>query len=571
MMSGVSEIVHGYELASVATVAFLLVVSIVKSHVLQYFGEHRLVLPCVGFSALLLYILYANNILFVPGFIAGLAFVYKIAVAIAVAFAIVHYFNAHPVAWLQTFLHIYRTPLLAVLIFVLAASLCVTVVIASDYYAMDVLRFVRPFIQVFICGTVLVFLSMLLLRKLEENVVVINYVEIAIYFLVLVFFLWMAVSAMISIGFVHDFIVTKLNHARCLPLRYMIVFYSIFGFVIFTFSFFIYVMASRIVRTIFTIIVKYLRGQYQYHIINFVYGEEGCEDAQISFQFLARHARFSHFRRRIILRELMFLHKSLSGSITGKSKALYYDLGLQGESLHSLKRGSWPQKIRAVVELSYMDNQEALPGIILQLQSKNEMLRTEGQIALVKYDKTAETLLFLKTYRNYLTVYEQIHILYVLGRNKMRGVTLAPLLEAENPTVVAFALKLIGVFEQVGNFDNVLPFLRHHQPFVCEAAIQALGNLGLPQGAQSLMGAYDHQTYQNKLVLLDAIAQIPVKECRGWLRDIIESSSDHAIRLAACRALKATEYPGENIFEMLFEHPADDIARIMRHVNDKRI
>ena len=329
-------------------------------------------------------------------------------------------------------------------------------------------------------------------------------------------------------------------------------------------------MASRIIKTILEIIRRYLRVQYQDNIIAYVYETDEDVVDEVSYEFIEAAADRSKFRRSLILRELIFLHRNLSGDLALKTKELYNNAKLYRDSYRSLKRGSWTNQVKAMNELAFMDHTEAQPEIEKKLKSKNEIIRKEAQIAIVKLNNSPDALLFLQNYAYYFSDYEQIIVLNVLRRNKTHEVNLAPLFESKNDTVVIFALKLTGIFEQNQNYPFVIRLLNHPNPKICAASLYALKKLWLPESSRHLLYSYDNQSYQNKIKLLEVLEQISSEENEQWLLNKIRRTTDFYLLLALVRVLNKITTSSESEISEYFEGN-EQIELLLKHVRDKRI
>lgn len=245
-------------------------------------------------------------------------------------------------------------------------------------------------------------------------------------------------------------------------------------------------------------------------------------------------------------------------------------MGLSRDSFRALKCGSWPQKIKAMGELSLLNYKGSENEIKAFLSSKNEILRKEAQIALVKLNTNENSLDFLVNYKFQLTDYEQILLLHALKRNKVNDVDTFPLLGSPNHSVTIFGLRLIGVFGQTNNHSEVIPYLNHNDPKVCEASLYALKKLCLPETAEDMRDAFNHQTYNNKIKLLDVLEELSSANSREWLIDLISNSNEYGLKLAAMKVLNKTGKLNENIAMQVFGNNKE-LQPFIKHVTDNRI
>ena len=93
---------------------------------------------------------------------------------------------------------------------------------------MDVLIFFHPLYKPIVFGAIILFLGWRLIHKVKDNVVLINYTELALYFFVFLFFSWMAISALFSFGIVQNTIALYFTESKQLPVKYLFILFKEF-------------------------------------------------------------------------------------------------------------------------------------------------------------------------------------------------------------------------------------------------------------------------------------------------------------------------------------------------------
>ena len=88
--------------------------------------------------------------------------------------------------------------------------------------------------------------------------------------------------------------------------------------------------------------------------------------------------------RQVLIDQIIDVMINLKGEIKQKAKDLYLSLGLKKDSMVKARSRKWHLKIKGYRELAFMDIRDANEHIIRSLESNNEILRMEAQIALVR-------------------------------------------------------------------------------------------------------------------------------------------------------------------------------------------
>lgn len=563
-----------YKVASFLLVTILLALNFRMSlqyiYFVQLFKFYFIQIFTVVFFSSVIAVLYAKHSVNLADIISFLGSGYKVisfSATLLVLFLYLYHKNA---AIITAFLQKHITAILTLTGVITGGWVIKVFLTTFNINILDILVFALPFYEYFTFGILVQLLLIAILHKRMQLVVVQSYFYIYIYIILFVFIIWVAISAIYSFDIVHHFLKRYLVEAKALSVGIQVILYSILAFNLITISFLGFVLGSRIVKTIVEIVSKHLRNLYQNYIIIWIYDEPGSKGASNAFRKLSRNTRHSSYRRNLILRELVSLYKNLTGDIAVRAKDLYYELKLTEETMKALKYGRCSEKVRAIQEAASFNYKASMPLIHKFIDSGNEVLRMEAQIAMIKLDDSPDALLFLKFYEYTLSEYEYIHIINAIEHGN-QNINLETLFESSNDTVVIFALRLSGLLGQVTNYDRIIELLRHGSPKIREAAIFALGQLSLPQSVGPLMDFYQIETHRNKINILKVIQRLPIQSCQPWLIKTIKEEHDYSIRLAALKALQNTNRAGEDIIKISFVEADYELCSLIRHVNDKRI
>src|SRR5664280_2906678 len=195
---------------------------------------------------------------------------------------------------------------------------------------------------------------------------------------------------------------------------------------------------------------QYLLEKYQNLIINYLFGSATPEE----FLLIASDS----YRRHVLIDQIIDVSINLKGKEIEKLFGLYKLLGLDKDSIKKAHSRQWHKKIKGIRELAFMNIKDANTVIYKALNSSNEILRMEAQIALVRLsdDNPFEFLSHLTTR---FSLWEQITLHELIIQHNIPLPSFQKWLTSPNPTVVTFALRMIREFEQRESEENVRKIL----------------------------------------------------------------------------------------------------------------
>lgn len=241
--------------------------------------------------------------------------------------------------------------------------------------------------------------------------------------------------------------------------------------------------------------------------------------------------------RKVLLRELMKIKKSLSGISALNIEKIYNQLNLQDISQLRVADKQWHIKAKGIQELATMNQHERAPGILKLTNDKDLMVRMEAQTAMVRL-QGYKGLQFFDSLTYPLTEWHQLNILHLLANQPLlEEVGIVNWLHSSNSSVVQFSLKLIS--EQHANefYDEVVKCLQHPDDAVRREAILCLGQI--PSGAAAGELSAHFQQENNKNLRINIINEF-IKTGSGddlAFLEPLQQAEDVDIRLAAKRTV----------------------------------
>ncbi len=184
---------------------------------------------------------------------------------------------------------------------------------------------------------------------------------------------------------------------------------------------------------------QYLMEKYQGLIIDYLFGNATPDD----FRPIASDT----YRRQVLIDQMIDVSINLKGEESRKLLGLYKHLGLDRDSIKRANDRRWHKKIKGFRELAFMNIKDANGAIYKALNSSNEILRMEAQIALVRLgDENAFE--FLSHLKRPFSLWEQITLHELIIQHNIHVPSFKKWLTSSNPTVVMFALRMIREFKQ---------------------------------------------------------------------------------------------------------------------------
>ncbi|HBL75743.1 MAG: hypothetical protein A2W90_17275 [Bacteroidetes bacterium GWF2_42_66] len=310
---------------------------------------------------------------------------------------------------------------------------------------------------------------------------------------------------------------------------------------------------------------RILTDWFQAEIAEFLFNRENMQEIPDD---LTRIKKLGS--RQLIIDEIVRLQSDLSGEVADQLKFLYESLDLQKDSLSKLNSPRWEIKTKGLKELSVMGVAEAISTIKKYTVSRNEILRGEAFLALVRM-KSDDPLHFLDDDNIVLTPWDHINLQVAIQQSGKEIPEFKRWLTTSNESVLSFALKMASLHKQFDAEPEIKVLLDHANEKIRKEAIRALGNMEMPESSDLLKKRYSQEISQNRLAIIHSLGSIGNPEDIDFLTDVISANSDFDLLLASFKALYALDTKGrEKINELSLSNPSKYSMYAM-HVMDRRI
>ncbi len=307
---------------------------------------------------------------------------------------------------------------------------------------------------------------------------------------------------------------------------------------------------------------QYLMEKYQELIINYLFGNATPDD----FRPIASDT----YRRQVLIDQMIDVSINLKGEEARKLLGLYKHLGLDRDSVGRARDHRWHKKIKGFRELAFMNIRDANDTIYKALNSSNEILRMEAQIALVRLgDESAFD--FLSHLERPFSLWEQISLHELIVQHNIPLPQFRQWLTSSNPTVVMFALRMIKEFKQSEAEEAVHDTIMHPDPAVKQLAIQVAGDMNMRTTLESMKHMYKFQEYNVCLEIIRSMGKMPDLSMLGFLKLVLDKEDDVQLQIEATKAIENNGEEGVKALVKIMKSEYKNYNIIVRHVLDRRI
>jgi len=276
------------------------------------------------------------------------------------------------------------------------------------------------------------------------------------------------------------------------------------------------------------------------------------------------------FRRQALIDQMIDVSVNLKGDAEEKLEGLYLYSDWTGIRSNGPITSAGIRRSKDSGELAFMNIKDANHVIYKALNSKNEILRMEAQIALVRLSDE-DPFGFLFQLKRPFSLWEQITLHELIIQHDIPCRNLRKWLKASNPTVVMFALRMIREFKQKDAEDDLRETLEHPSPEVRCLAVQVAGDLEMRSTLEVMKRMYKSQNYDTCLEIVRSMAKMPDVSLLGFLRLVLDKEDDVQLQIEATKAIENNGEEGVRTLVKLMKSEYKNYNIIVRHVLDRRI
>jgi hypothetical protein len=224
----------------------------------------------------------------------------------------------------------------------------------------------------------------------------------------------------------------------------------------------------------------------------------------------------------------------------------------------------------ALQEIGLMDLKNLLTKIYRYSNHKNELVRGEAQVAIIKLFGF-EGLRFLDVISYQLTSWQQIKLLSelsLLPAENFNGIE--KWMQSTNASVVLFSLKLAGTYRRFELFTYVLPHLENPQENIRLEAINCLRKWEAEESMKYLFMFFPQETLPNQLAIARAFQFVASKEDIPRLTELL-STPHNELKRSLVRSIAQIDLDTLNNLKH-GEMADEDLLSIIKQVEgEKRV
>ncbi len=343
-------------------------------------------------------------------------------------------------------------------------------------------------------------------------------------------------------------------------------------FLVFIFILLNVILGSRIYKTKLLNKRKQLREKYKPLFTQLLFEDESfLLDPNLLEKFAAEDLE-NKYHRSILCDEIIHLHENFTGEAASRLELLFVKLGLHHDSIEKIKNRRWYITAKGMRELALMNVRESQTNLSEFLNHKNDILRMEARISIMKLS-TENPLSFLSKIKEPLSAWDQANIYSML--TKMPEQTIPDFsnwLNSTNKSVVQFCILMIGAFRQQDSMNVLIHMLDHEDEVVRLSVIKALRELNAYASESKLVIMYPLETEDVQFEIVKTLEAVGKESSATLMEKILRQPvKNHSISIQAVKTFLATAQDAKQRLDHLLESSNPQLKLIVQHAQDKRL
>jgi hypothetical protein len=273
----------------------------------------------------------------------------------------------------------------------------------------------------------------------------------------------------------------------------------------------------------------------------------------------------SDFKKDILIKEIITFLSIQTDELGNKIRDLYFKLELDFYSFQKLSNRKWMRQAKGIHELAVTDAQHEADAIEEFINHPNPILRHEAIAAIVRL-RPSDPFGFLDRLTAAFTKKDQINVWAVLQKHHLPVPAFSRWFDSYNPSVVAFAVDMVSLNNQLESAEMFDKLLRHSYEEVKICVIKAIGDMHLTTYATRLIPIFNDEHERLQLLILQTIGKLEDLSMLNFLSDIVLFNTSIKIRLEAAKALVNIGYQGLTRLQTLLLNQDKDVSYIYHQI-----
>lgn len=279
----------------------------------------------------------------------------------------------------------------------------------------------------------------------------------------------------------------------------------------------------------------------------------------------------SEFKKAILTNQIIDVALMLPKDKLGLLREFYLSMGLLFETERKLKSRKWHNKIKAMKELSHLEIKHFNNLILKNINAKNDTLRMEAQIAMVRLSDNKNPFEFLEHLDHEFSTWEQITLHELMMESNMEVPDFSKWLVSDNHDVGMFCLRMTREYNQVEDVENLRNMLYHPNEEVARFAIEVVGDLKLSALSTDLKKIYKDEPYYNKLEVVKSLGKMNNPKTIQFLQHVVDGEEDTQLQIEGVKAIRNCDDVGVIALQKMLDSDYRDYKILIKHVLDNRI
>ena len=273
----------------------------------------------------------------------------------------------------------------------------------------------------------------------------------------------------------------------------------------------------------------------------------------------------SNFKKDLLIKEIIAFLSIQTDESGNKIRDLYFKLELDFYSFQKLSNRRWARQVMGIHELAALDAQVEADAIVEFINHPNPVLRHEAISAIVRL-RPSDPFGFLDRLTVTFTKRDQINAWAVLQKHHLPVPSFSRWFDSYNPSVVAFAVEMVSLNNQIESAELFDELLRHSHEEVKTCVIKAIGDMHLTTYATRLFPIFNDEHEQIQLLILKTMEKLEDLSMLNFLSDIVLFNTSMKIRLQAAKALVGIGPQGLTRLQTLLLNQDKEISYIYKQI-----
>lgn len=334
------------------------------------------------------------------------------------------------------------------------------------------------------------------------------------------------------------------------------------------------IIISKVIKRLEQLRFQELQKRFDQLISEVILSPDDAANGDLSERhiFLIKATKKKYLRsaypQNLMIDRMLQLKRSIEGNLELRIIDLYRSLELQRNSMKKVKKRRWFLVVKGMKEIAEMQIKEANFLLIEKLTSSNKHVIRETQIALVKLNPQ-NPLYFLDKPGIFLTTWQMLRIHRFIKKNTKTGIpSFSKWLDSSNVSVLQFAIRMIGLFQQIEAAEQVAVFLSHQEAKVRRIAAITLLDLEAYHLAETLQNVLETCPEFIDPITLKTLSRLSTGDQAIKMAYTLLENKDYLLKKEAINTLLEGGVDSADIVSRVTEDEKPGLVSIIRHLQD---